>query len=94
MAKLKVSELKQHLKSYSNENLIRLIVELSKTSKEAQNFLAAEVQGEAAVAELHEEAKTQIQDEFFPRKRGAETPPFPGEKKRSAILRNSQVTNF
>lgn len=85
MAKLKVSELKKHLKSYSNENLIRLIVELSKTSKEAQNFLAAEVQGEAAVAELHEEAKIQIQNEFFPRK---------GEPKLRLSKAKKAISNF
>ncbi|ANU11910.1 hypothetical protein BBH88_17465 [Planococcus antarcticus DSM 14505] len=68
MAKLKVAELKKHLKSFDKEDLIRLIVQLSKTSKEAQNYLVAEVQGEAAIAELYEEAKNKIKNEFFPQK--------------------------
>ena len=85
MTKVKVSEVKKHLKSYSNENLIRLIVELSKTRKEAQSFLAAEVQGEAAVAELHKEVKTQIQNAFFPRK---------GEPKLRLSQAKKAISNF
>ena len=85
MAKLKVTEMKKHLKSYSKEDLIRLVVELSKTSKEAQNYLAAEVQGEAAVAELYEEAKEQIKNEFFPQK---------GEPKFRLSYAKKTISNF
>lgn len=68
MPKVKVTELKRHLQSYDQKELIQLIVELSKTSKAAQDYLAAEVQGEVAVAELYEEAKQQVKQEFFPDK--------------------------
>ncbi|MCP2035563.1 hypothetical protein L1279_002574 [Planomicrobium sp. HSC-17F08] len=85
MTKVKVSELKKHLKSYSHDDLIRLIVELSKTSKEAQNYLAAKVQRETAAIELYEEAKIQIQQEFFPRK---------GEPKLRLSHAKKAISNF
>ena len=85
MPKVKVTEMKRHLQSYDKKDLIRLIVELSKTSKEAQNYLAAEVQGEAVVAELYEEAKKQIKNEFFPQK---------GEPKLRLAHAKKAISNF
>lgn len=85
MAKLKVTELKKHLKSLDREDLIRLVVELSKTSKEAENYLAAQVQGDTAVEELYKEAKLQIQNEFFPRK---------GEPKLRLAHAKKAISNF
>lgn len=85
MAELKTRDFKKLLKSYSQDDLIRLIVELAKTSKEAQNYLAAKVQGETAVIELYEEAKIQIEQEFFPRK---------GEPKLRLSHAKKAISNF
>ncbi len=85
MPKVKITEMKKHLQSYDKKDLIRLIVELSKTSKEAQDYLTAEVQGEAAVSELYEEAKQQITNEFFPAK---------GEPKLRLARAKKAISNF
>ncbi|WP_041580772.1 DUF6155 family protein [Bacillus sp. 1NLA3E] len=66
--KIKISELKRHLKEYDQTELIQLIVELSKINKDVQNYLSSKFLGDEAVEELFTFARKQIQNEFFPEK--------------------------
>lgn len=66
--KLKVSELKQHLKEYDQKQLIQLITDLSKVNKEVHDYLAGRFLGEVANEELFFQAKKKIENEFFPKK--------------------------
>lgn len=90
MDKLKTSEMKTQLTSYSKDDLIRLVVELSQMSPEAQNYLTVELQGETAVMELFEEAKLQVRNEFFPEKGRAKLRLIEAKK---AISEFSKYTN-
>ncbi|MDF2859216.1 MAG: Plasmid pRiA4b ORF-3-like protein [Neobacillus sp.] len=47
--KIKISELKRHLKEYDQTELIQLIVELSKINKDVQNYLSSKFLGDEAV---------------------------------------------
>ena len=66
--KLKVSDLKKQLKEYDQKELIKLMADLFKNSKEAQAFLSARLLGEEAINELYTQAKNKISNGFFPQK--------------------------
>ncbi|RHW43511.1 hypothetical protein D1B31_02305 [Neobacillus notoginsengisoli] len=64
--KIKVSELKKELKEYDQKELIQLITELFKTSKDVQSILSVKFLGDKATEELYSQAKKSIENEFFP----------------------------
>ncbi len=64
--KLKVNELKKQLKQYDQKDLIQLVVELSKISKDTENYLASKFLGDEAVEELFSNCQRRILNEFFP----------------------------
>lgn len=66
--KLKVTELKKQLKTFDQKELIQLVADLYKHSKEVQTYLTVQFVGEEAVEQLLEDAKKKIRDEFFPDK--------------------------
>ncbi|WP_054751926.1 hypothetical protein [Piscibacillus salipiscarius] len=85
--KLKISELKSHLNELNQKELINLITELQKYSKDAETYLSVKFLGEAAIQEQHKQAKKEILDEFFPQK-GFGKLRLTNAKKPSLILRN------
>lgn len=66
MATLKVSDLKKELKELDQKELIQIITELYKNSKEVKVYLSTMFLGEEAVNDLYEKTKKAIEDEFFP----------------------------
>jgi len=66
MATLKVSDLKKELKELDQKELIQLITELYKNSKEVKKYLSTMFLGEEAIEDLYEKTKKAIKDEFFP----------------------------
>ena len=68
MTKLKISDLKKHLRNFEQKELIKLVTDLYKLNKEIKQFLAIGVNGEEAFATVFEKAKKEILDEFFPDK--------------------------
>lgn len=65
---LTVTELKQRLKELSHEEVIGLLVETTKSNKDAQAFVSVKLQGEQILPELVEEYKEKIRNEFDPPK--------------------------
>ena len=68
MAKLKVSELKKHLKTYDQKELIQLVSEIYKLNSEVQQYVSIKFMGEESIEFSFEKAKKEIKDEFFPSK--------------------------
>ena len=68
MTRLKISDVKNHLKSYDQKMLIQLVSDLYKLSPEVQQYLAIEITGDEAVGAAFEKAKAEIREEFFPSK--------------------------
>lgn len=64
--KLKVSDVKKQLKEYDQKELIQLISELYKNSKEVQSYLDVRLRGNDAVDELFTQTQKKVKDEFFP----------------------------
>lgn len=64
--KVKVSDLKKQLKDYDQKDLIQLISELYKNSKEVQSYMDVVLRGNDAVDELFTQTEKKIKDEFFP----------------------------
>ncbi|MGE8205433.1 DUF6155 family protein [Heyndrickxia sp. NPDC080065] len=64
--KIKVTDLKKQLKDYEQKDLIQLIADLYKSSKEVQTYLSIRFLGEEAIIELFNQTKKTIENEFFP----------------------------
>lgn len=56
------------MKSYEQKDLIQLISDLYKNSKEVQSYLSVRFLGEEAVSELFNQTRKKIENEFFPEK--------------------------
>jgi|SRR5690625_454493 len=66
--KLRIPELKKHLKELEQKELIQIIAELYKMNQEVKDFLHVQFIGEEVIQVLYERAKKEIRDEFFPDK--------------------------
>lgn len=64
--KIKVTDLKKRLKDYEQKELIDLVVEVFKASKEAENYLSSKFIGDEVIEELYKKARKKIENEFFP----------------------------
>lgn len=64
--KIKITDLKRQLKEYEQKELIDLVVEMFKKSKEVQNYLSSRFLGEEAIEDLFQKAMKKIENEFFP----------------------------
>jgi hypothetical protein len=64
--KMKVTDLKMHLKQYNQTELVNLVVEIFKANKEVQNYLSSKFLGEEATEVLILEAQKNIKNEFYP----------------------------
>ncbi|MEH7113962.1 DUF6155 family protein [Neobacillus niacini] len=64
--KIKITELKKHLKQFEQKELIDLVLEMFKTNKEVQNFLSSKFLGDEAIEVLFNQARKKIENEFFP----------------------------
>ncbi|UOF89118.1 plasmid pRiA4b ORF-3 family protein [Fodinisporobacter ferrooxydans] len=64
--KLTAAKLKKQLQSLSNTELIQIVVETFKSSKQAEQFLTVKLVGEEAVEGLFAVYQKKIKDEFFP----------------------------
>ncbi|MHC0039626.1 DUF6155 family protein [Pseudoneobacillus sp. C159] len=64
--KIKVTDLKKHLKQYNQTELVNLVVEIFKVNKEVQNYLSSKLIGEEATEILFQEAQKNIKNEFYP----------------------------
>jgi hypothetical protein len=64
--KIKLTELKKHLKQYDQKELIDLVVELYKANKDVQNILSSKFLGEEAIEPMFIKAQKMIKNEFFP----------------------------
>jgi hypothetical protein len=64
--KIKLTELKKHLKQYDQKELIDLVVELYMANKDVQNILSSKFLGEEAIEPLFNKAQIMIKNEFFP----------------------------
>ena len=64
--KLKITELKKHLKEYEHKELIGLVSELYKLNIDVAHYLSAKLLGEEVTTDLFESSKKEIKDEFFP----------------------------
>ncbi|MFE7062053.1 DUF6155 family protein [Sutcliffiella sp. NPDC057660] len=64
--KVKLSDIKKELKDLSQKELITIISELYKNSKEVKEYFAVKYGGEEALEELFEAAAKKIMHEFFP----------------------------
>ncbi|WP_254119244.1 hypothetical protein [Bacillus sp. FJAT-29790] len=62
--KLKVSELKKQLKDYDQKELIQLVADLYKKSKDVQSYLSVRFLGETATVELFNDAKKKSKMNF------------------------------
>lgn len=67
--KMTVSVFKKELNDLSKSQLINLLVNCYKLSKEVQQYLSVEFKGQESVDELYEKYKLLIKNEFFPKKR-------------------------
>ena len=85
VTKLKVTELKKHLKEYDQKELINLVSDLYKLNENIQQYLTVKFNGEETVKELYLKAKKEIRDEFFPNK---------GSGKMRLAEAKSTITNF
>ncbi|WP_240510121.1 hypothetical protein [Virgibacillus profundi] len=66
VTKLKITELKKHLKEYDQKELIGLVSELYKLNNDVQHYLSVKYLGGETIADLFESAEKEIEDEFFP----------------------------
>ena len=66
ITKLKITELKRHLKEYDQKELIGLISELYKVNNDVAHYLSAKFLGEEVTTELFLDAQKEIKEEFFP----------------------------
>jgi hypothetical protein len=66
MAKLTATELKKHLRTYEQEELIQLITDLSEMSKKTREYLASEIQREETANALYAEAKQEVKELVSP----------------------------
>lgn len=64
--KLTPAKLKKHLQGLSHAELIQMLTECFKMSKETEHFLTVKVLGEEAIQSLLEVYRKKITDEFFP----------------------------
>ncbi|CEG26389.1 DUF6155 family protein [Bacillus sp. B-jedd] len=70
--KIKVPELKKKLKEYDQKELIQLVTELFKASKDVQSILSVKFLGDEATEELYNNAKKAVESGFYT-KRGEPT---------------------
>ncbi|WP_433745251.1 DUF6155 family protein [Falsibacillus pallidus] len=63
---IKITDLKKQLKSLDQRDLITLIADLYKLNSDVKDYLSSKFAGEEAHVELHEKARVQIRNEFFP----------------------------
>ncbi|RDI41643.1 DUF6155 family protein [Falsibacillus pallidus] len=63
---MKITDLKKQLKDLNQKELITLIADLYKLNSEVKDYLSSKFSGEEAHIELHEKARLQIRNEFFP----------------------------
>jgi len=66
LVKLKVNDLKKHLKTYDQKDLIQLVTEIYKLNTEVQQFVSIKFLGEECIKMAFEKARKEIKDEFFP----------------------------
>lgn len=85
ITKVKIPELKRHLKEYNQNELIKLIVDLYKQNNNIQDYLSVKLLGEETIQDLYENAKAEIENEFFPEK---------GFGKMRLSKAKSAITNF
>ncbi len=64
--KIKITDLKRQLKEFEQQELIELMVEMFKNSKEVQNYLSSKFLGEKVIEDLFKKARKKIENEFFP----------------------------
>lgn len=64
--KIKVTDLKKQLREYEKKELIELVVEMFKTTKEVQNYLSSKFLGDEVIDDLFKKARKKIENEFFP----------------------------
>ncbi|MCM3570344.1 DUF6155 family protein [Neobacillus mesonae] len=64
--KIKITELKKHLKELDQKELIELVVEMFKANKDVQSFLSSKFLGDGAIEFLFKEARKKVENEFFP----------------------------
>ncbi|WP_223881779.1 DUF6155 family protein [Niallia endozanthoxylica] len=62
--KIKITDLKKQLKEYEQKELIELIVEMFKSSKEVQNYLSSKFLGDVAIEGLYQKVKNKIEKQF------------------------------
>lgn len=70
--KIKIPELKKKLNEYDQKELIQLVIELFKSSKDVQSILSVKFLGQEATEELYNKAKTAVEGGFYT-KRGEPT---------------------
>lgn len=63
--KLKIPDLKKHLKKLEQNELIQIIADLYKMNQDVKDFLNVKFNGEKVIQELYERAENEIMDEFF-----------------------------
>ncbi len=64
--KLTAAKLKKHLQGLAQSELIEMITECYKLSKDTEQYLTVKVLGEEAIASILEVYRKKIMDEFFP----------------------------
>ncbi|MFD0961595.1 DUF6155 family protein [Paenibacillus chungangensis] len=63
-----IPEIKKALKQYEKDALITMLVDCYKSSKDVKNYIHVLLHPEDATQELYENARKQIENEFFPLK--------------------------
>ncbi|GEN32975.1 DUF6155 family protein [Aneurinibacillus danicus] len=65
-SKLTVPQLRKQLQNLPQDELVRLVVDCVKASKEAKHFFMIQLAGEEALEEMAETYRKKIREEFFP----------------------------
>jgi hypothetical protein len=64
--KLAVPSLRKQLQNLPQEELIRMVIDCVKASKEAEQFFTIQLVGEEALGDIIEEYRKKVKEEFFP----------------------------
>lgn len=68
MEKYSVSDLKKHFKTCKQEELIKMLVDCYKQSADVKKYVHFMIDPERATKQLYEEAKEEIEQQFYPKR--------------------------